>query len=70
MGTARRGQPVARHEWLTQASCVGAHGRAPYKPLINMGLWAHSRAPLQALLKKPRNKGGALLPLILIDSRQ
>jgi len=36
---------------LTQVSCVGAHGRAPYKPLIKRGLWAHSRAPLQALIK-------------------
>ena len=32
---------------LTQVSCVGAHGRAPYKYLINRGSWAHSRAYLQ-----------------------
>ncbi len=36
---------------LTQVSCVGAHGCAPYKPWIKQGLWAHSRAPLQALIK-------------------
>ena len=36
---------------LIQVSCVGAHGRAPYKPLIQHGVWAHSRAPLQALIK-------------------
>ncbi len=36
---------------LAQVSCVGARGFAPYKPLIKQGLWAHSRAPLQALIK-------------------
>ncbi len=39
-----------RHENL----CIvpaRAHGRAPYKLLMKKGLWAHSRAPLQALIK-------------------
>ena len=36
---------------LTQVSCVGAHSRAPYKPLIKKGLWAHCCAPLQALIQ-------------------
>jgi len=40
-----------RKSQLTQVACVGAHGCAPYKPLIKQGLWAHSRAPLQALIK-------------------
>jgi len=33
----------------------GAHGRAPYKPLIKQGLWAHFCAPLQALIKIGRS---------------
>ncbi len=40
---------------LTQVSCVGAHGRAPYKPLIKQGVWAHSRAPLHASIKIKRS---------------
>ncbi len=41
-----------RKSRLIQVSCVGAHGRAPYKLLIKQGLWAHSRAPYNSLTKK------------------
>ncbi len=36
---------------LIQVGCVGAHRRAPYKPLTNRGLWAHICAPLPASIK-------------------
>jgi len=34
-------------EALSEAARRGAR-RAPYKPLMKRGLWAHGRAPLQA----------------------
>jgi len=40
-----------RKSRLTQVSSVGAHSRAPYNPLTNSGLWAHSCAPLPVFVK-------------------
>ena len=46
-----RGLKRVSQKSADQVSSVGAHGRAPYKPLIKQGVGAHSRAPLQALIK-------------------
>jgi len=41
--------PALKNRWF-QVGCVGAHGCASYHPSLGQGLWAHGRAPLQALI--------------------